>query len=299
MQEWKGGEPPTFTASFTHDEIVEVQFGEPTSLAVDKSGDIWVADSAHDHILQFNAGRVFEKQIGEEGSATGQFKGIGGVAFDSSGDLFAADTGNNRIQEYSSSHVWSTFGSSSGAYKLNSPIAIAIDSEGNIWVLNAAYGTPKEDQIVEFSHSTHEPIGHFGEKGTGKGQLDVASGLAFSGGHLYVSEFSPQRVQELSVQTGHLGEPLAEFDEGAEGRGKPQDPLSIATNPTTGDLYVSEYGNRVQQFSASGSYKASFGSTGSGSGQFSEPTGVAVSSSGTIFVADKHNLRIEEWGPRE
>ena len=63
-----------------------------------------------------------------------------------------------------------------------------------------------------------------------------------------------------------------------------KNPLSIATDPTTGDLYVSEYGNRVQEFSASGSYKASFGSTGSSSGQFSEPTGVAVSSSGTIFV---------------
>jgi DNA-binding beta-propeller fold protein YncE len=51
----------------------------------------------------------------------------------------------------------------------------------------------------------------------------------------------------------------------------------------------------VQEFSASGAFIATFGSAGSGAGQLSGPQGVAVSSSGTIFIADTLNQRIEEW----
>ena len=76
-------------------------------------------------------------------------------------------------------------------------------------------------------------------------------------------------------------------------------PLDIATDPTTGSLDVSDLNGHVFQFSTTGSLIASFGSPGSGAGQFWSPQGVAVWSYGkifgTIFIADTHNQRIEEW----
>ena len=274
-----------FCTAFTHTEPREAPFGEPNALAVDSSGNIWVADSAHDHVIEFNSTRTFVRQIGSEGTGNGQFKGIGGVVADSSGDIFVSDTGNDRIQEFSSSGTFlKAFGSSApGSGQLLSPGAVAIDGSGNVWVLNG-----KEAQaggrIVEFS-SSGTFLSQFGSKGTGPGQLLYADGLAFSGGNLYVSEVSPHRVQELSTS----GEFIAAFDETGSL------PSGIATDPTTGNLYVSDINGHVSQFSAAGSLIASFGSPGSGAGQFWSPQGVAVGSSGTIFVADTHNQRIEEW----
>ena len=287
VEEWKAGSPPTFAAAFTHAESREAPFGEPTAVAVDPSGNIWVADSAHDHVLQFNSSREFVRQIGSEGSGESQFKGIGGLATNSSGDLYVTDIGNDRVQEFSSSgaHL-ATFGSSApGNGQLLSPGAIAVDASGNVWVLNGI-GAQEGGRIVEFS-SSGTFVSQFGSKGTAGGQLLYADGLAFSGGHLYVSEVSPHRVQELSTS----GAFIAAFDETGSL------PSGIATDPKTGNLYVSDINNFVRQFSAAGSLVATFGSPGSGNGQLLSPQAVAVGSTGTIYVADTHNQRIEEWAP--
>ena len=167
---------------------------------------------------------------------------------------------------------------------------MAIDASGDVWVLNGS-GAQEGGRIVEFS-SSGTYMSQFGSKGTGPGQLLMASGMAFSGGHLYVSELDPQRVQEFSSS----GEAIASFDE--SGPGKPgDDPYAIASDPTTGDLYVSELSDRVQKFSPSGGLLGSFGSGGQGNGQLSYPQGVAVASTGTVYVADTHNERLQEWKP--
>jgi tripartite motif-containing protein 71 len=51
----------------------------------------------------------------------------------------------------------------------------------------------------------------------------------------------------------------------------------------------------VQEFSSAGAFVATFGSSGSGSGQLQAPKGVAMSSSGNVLIADTGNNRVEEW----
>jgi DNA-binding beta-propeller fold protein YncE len=288
VQQWAApktaGEPPTFAASFTPPNNIEGSFKEPEAVAVDPSGNIWVADSGHDRVLEFNSERKFLRQFGSEGSGEGQFKGIKGIAANASGDVYVTDSGNNRVQEFgpSGEHLRSFGSSASGPGQLLRPTGVAVDSSGNVWVLNTS-GT----LVQEFS-STGASVSGFGSASG----LGVANGLAFSGGHLYVSEWSRGRVEEYSTS----GTALLAFDEHGEGNGKSNVPWGIATNPTTGNLYVTEIGNdRVQEFSSAGAFIAAFGSKGSGEGQFSNPRAIALSSSGTIYVADTGNQRVEEW----
>lgn len=61
-------------------------------------------------------------------------------------------------------------------------------------------------------------------------------------------------------------------------------------------FYVTDSGNnRVQVFNMSGSYLSQFGSGGTGNGQLSDPAGVAVDSSGNIWVEDFWNNRFEKF----
>jgi hypothetical protein len=60
--------------------------------------------------------------------------------------------------------------------------------------------------------------------------------------------------------------------------------------------YVVDSGNnRTEVFNASGTFLSSFGSSGSGNGQFSIPTGITVDNAYNVYVVDSGNNRIEKF----
>ena len=71
-------------------------------------------------------------------------------------------------------------------------------------------------------------------------------------------------------------------------------PADVCVAPS-GELYVADgYGNSsVHRFNAAGDYISSFGSPGSGPGQFRVPHSVRVSSDGRVYVADRENHRVQ------
>jgi peptidylglycine monooxygenase len=71
-------------------------------------------------------------------------------------------------------------------------------------------------------------------------------------------------------------------------------PADVCVAPS-GEIYVADgYGNSsVHRFSATGDYISSFGSPGSGPGQFRVPHSVRVSQDGRVYVADRENHRVQ------
>ena len=72
----------------------------PYGVAVDSSGNVYVADSANNRIQKFNSSGYFITKWGSLGSGDGQFFSPGGVAVDSSGNVYVADSMNARIQKF-------------------------------------------------------------------------------------------------------------------------------------------------------------------------------------------------------
>ncbi|WP_052359973.1 NHL repeat-containing protein [Solidesulfovibrio alcoholivorans] len=74
------------------------QFGTPAGIAVDDSGNIYVADTLNNRVQVYDAAAGTWTASGSVGSDPGQFNNPQGIAVDASGNIYVADTGNNRVQ---------------------------------------------------------------------------------------------------------------------------------------------------------------------------------------------------------
>jgi sugar lactone lactonase YvrE len=60
-------------------------------------------------------------------------------------------------------------------------------------------------------------------------------------------------------------------------------------------LVVDRLGSRIQEFDSGGTFQSAFGALGTGNGQFTTPSGIAVDSSDNVYVADTGNNRIQKF----
>jgi sugar lactone lactonase YvrE len=112
------------------------QFKYPEGVAVDTSGNVYVADEGNHRIQKFTSDGTFLTKWGSNGSGNGQFSGPYGVAVDASGNVYVADIYNYRIQKFTSYGTfltkWGSLGSGDGQFA--NPMGVAVDSSGNVYV---------------------------------------------------------------------------------------------------------------------------------------------------------------------
>ena len=63
-------------------------------------------------------------------------------------------------------------------------------------------------------------------------------------------------------------------------------------------MYVVDSGNnRIQKFTKDGRFLSTWGTTGSGAGEFDMPWGIALDRQGNVYIADWRNDRIQKLSP--
>ena len=169
----------------------------PTSVALDKTGNVYVSDEWLNRIAMFSSDVEWLGAWGTQGDADGEVDQPAGIAFDSEDNLYVVDTGNNRIQKFTKDGQflakWGQQGSGDGEFDM--PWGIGLDADNNVYIADW-----RNDRIQKFA-----PDGSFlmafGESGSGDGQFNRPADVAVDKeGLIYVADWRNDRVQVFDAE---------------------------------------------------------------------------------------------------
>ncbi|MFZ0887492.1 MAG: NHL repeat-containing protein [Candidatus Binataceae bacterium] len=301
----------------------------PTAAAVDSAGNVYVADTGADRVLEYNTpltktatpgsgDDIADMVFGQDGSfRTDTCRPVNrnslcepfGVAVDSIGNLYVADSHNNRVLEYNTPlKATSTPGSGDATAdrvfaQVRNPRAGALDSSGNLYVADQGnnrvleYNTPLTKTTTPGSGDT-TPDRVFGQDGSfvrsacnGGSMIGDISGVgpdslcsptgvaADSAGNVYIADNQNNRVLEYNT------------------------PLCKTATRGSGDTVADRVLGQLDLRHPGGVNRSLLGPPGSASIAFgSSPAawpisldGVAVDSAGHLYAAEVLSNRVLGW----
>ncbi len=285
----------------------------PNAVALDPSGDLYVADTANSRVLEYDTplinGTTASLVFGQGGSFTSyttNYNGVSassldfpfGVAVDSSGNVYIADENNNRVLEYNTPLTNGTtaslvfgqggsFGStgcnddttngSSTASDLCSPYGVALDATGNLYVADAG-----NNRVLEYN----PPF----TSGTTATLVLGQPGFQYSLAN-FPDQYSLYLPSAVVIDTSATPNHLYVADE-INSRVLGWNDVTTFTNGSPADLVIGQ-----PDFYSIASNDGTDPSdlNGVGADSLSYPFGVAVDSSGNLYVADDGNSRVLEY----
>jgi sugar lactone lactonase YvrE len=152
-----------FAGQFGHDDGTgsAARFSSPTGVAVDASGNVFVADSGNFTVRKITPAGVVSTFAGSPGvigaadgtGAAAQFDALNGIAIDANGNLFVTDA-NNTIRMITSAGAVTTLagtpnatGTANGtgsAVQFSNPYGVAVDAGGDLYVSDSGNDTVRE-----------------------------------------------------------------------------------------------------------------------------------------------------------
>jgi len=313
----------------------------PEGVAV-AGGTIWIADSSNTVIRLVNPAGVISTISGEDYIFS--YTGDGGPAIkatvnfpvgvtaDASHNLFISDSNNNVIRriDASSGIITTVAGSGTPGFSgdggvatkasLNFPSAVAVDTDGNLFISDSSNGRIRR---VDFKSGVITTVAGNGTNGfSGDGGLAVnaslnlpsglAGGVVIDGaGNLYISDSNNSRIRRVDSITGVITTVVgssAFCASGKVGDGGPATsaslcyPKGLAIDPL-GDVFIADaFGERVRRFDAASGTIATVAGNGltgfSGDGgpaiaaSLATVSDVAVDDGGNLYIVDSNNQRV-------
>ncbi len=296
-------------------------FNSPSGVAVDASGNIYVADYGNNLIREIAPGGMVSTFAGSGFSgynnATGllaSFTQPTGLAIDKSGNLFVADAGNNLVREITPAGVVTTLAGADTIGSVNAadtsssffdPVSVTVDSKDNVYVADA--GNDLIRLISSGSVSTFAGTLNTGSSTT-LSPFNNPTGVAIdAAGNVFVANYLGNTILEINpagVVSTYAGTGLPGANNGPANSATFFYPNSIAVDAAD-NVYVSDgVNNLIRKITPGGVVSTLAGSGNPGAvdstgvyASFNGPAGLALDAAGNVYVADSNNNLIRKITP--
>ena len=296
------------TATFANGTGTAASFKAPYGVAVDSSGNVFVAEQGGHRIRKITSTGVVTTFAGSgnpafiNGNGTGAwFQNPNHIALDSSGNMYVADTGNCSIRKITSAGVVTTLAGdgtpgyvdgTGGGAEFQYPSGVAVDSSGNVYVADT-----NNQRIRKITSAgvvtTLAGNGTPGfANGTGSGaSFNVPMGIAVdSAGNIYVSERDNNRIRKITsggVVTTFAGSGVASYADGTGSSACFNGPNGISID-SNGNVYVAEWASGfIRKITSAGVVT----SVANGTYLY----GIAVNATGSLIYAAGMDNNIVKW----
>jgi len=301
-----------------------------SGVTVDASGNLFIADTFNNRIRKVSASGIITTVagggtggLGDDGPATSaSLSDPTGVAVDASGNLFIADEDDNRIRKVSASGVITTVagGGTSGlgdggpatSASLSYPTGVAVDASGNLFIadeINNRIRKVSASGIIT-TVAGNGAVAFAGDGGPAtSASLSGPNGVTVdASGNLFIADTGNNRIRKVSA-SGIITTVAGNGAPGFAGDGGPATSAELSSYAfgvavdTSGNLFIADaLNNRIRKVSASGiiTTVAGGGTSGLGDGgpatlaAVGLPYGVFVDTSGNLLIADTENDRIRK-----
>jgi hypothetical protein len=290
------------TSGYANGIGTSAQFNNPTGVATDSAGNLYVADTNNHRIRKVTtAGEVTllagagDADFGNGTGAAAYFRYPKAVAVDSAGNVYVADTSNHAIRKITSAGVVTTlagdpfdnsFADGTGAAAhFYQPSGVAVDSSGNVYVSDKFhFRIRKITPAGEVTTLAGDGTSAYTDGTGASAQFKEPRGLSIdSSGDLYVADgHHVRKVTSAGQVTTLAGGDWADYVDGTGSEAFFNLPVAVAVD-SSDDVYVSDANNnRIRKVTQEGVTTTFVGSTnGSADGtgtaaQFSSPQGIAI-----------------------
>jgi len=136
---WVAGTPGDLVKFNNSDSFINRYPGggldSPVNVAIDHSGDLWLANSAGSRVSEFSSTGGAKSPSG--GYSNGGLGGSSGLGIDGIGNVWVTNNSTNTLSELSNSGALLSGSTGYLVTGLDNPISLAIDGSGNVWVTDA------------------------------------------------------------------------------------------------------------------------------------------------------------------
>jgi uncharacterized protein (TIGR03437 family) len=320
---------------FNQAPATTIRLNGPTGLALDSSGDIFIAEGGigtgsglgeGDYkiwkingvgIVSTAAGNGIENYSGDGGAATAaQIDTPSNMVFDPEGNLYIADSANNRVRRVSPGGVivtvagtgvagYSGDGGPATSAMLNSPEGLAADADGNVYIADTKNNRIRKllpsGTIISIAGNGNAAF--FGDGGPANSASIHAPEALYSagGGHIYIADTGNQRVREL-LPDGTITTVAGNGVQGAAGDGGAaiSAQLSLPAGVTldaAGNIYIADQGNnRVRMVSTNGTISTFAGAATFALGDGGPASGAQLSAPASVALDAAGNVYIADSG---